>query len=129
MTTTYEAIKKKLEEFYKSDENIKSCMIIDEQLEGILIIPETFKDEILYAWSDIEHILKNQVKVMKKYGLADLVQMNFNILEFGVMMYLLESGVVLVIVTDKTDLGPELIKIDRKTRKELMPSINKEILG
>lgn len=129
MATAYDVITEKLEEFYKSEESVRACMIIDEQVEGILVIPETFKEDVVYAWDAIEHIIKNQVKIMKKYGLDGLVQINFNVLEFGVMMYLLGVDAVLMIVTDKTELGPELVRVDHKTRGKLIPELSKHIRG
>ena len=127
MPTTYNSLKKKLEDFYKSDESIKACMLIEEHIEGIIIIPETFKNNVTYIWDDIEHVLKNQVEILKKYGVDGLVQMNFSIAEFGILMYLIESDIVLAVVTDKTELNPELIEIDHRTKKELIPTLNKDI--
>ncbi|ODS41978.1 MAG: hypothetical protein MSIBF_01085 [Candidatus Altiarchaeales archaeon IMC4] len=47
---------------------IDACMIAKKNLEGVLIIPETFKRDIAPIWEILEQALNDELDVVAKYS-------------------------------------------------------------
>ncbi|VVB54913.1 Uncharacterised protein [uncultured archaeon] len=98
MKTTVDSIMSVLKDVHKSSKEISGVLVVKEGLEGVIMFPESFQQEITPIWEPLSKCLNyalSGVKILSIYGLK---YMSFRIFGYSILFYPLESSDTALIV-------------------------------
>jgi len=81
-----EDLLKLLEELKRSDRRIKACMIAKKGLEGLIMFPPEFKDEVSVIWEPLSRDVDDMLALVAKYNGVGLTRGYTEILGYGVLL-------------------------------------------
>ncbi len=102
MSTKVEQILKVLSEELQPLEDIKACMVVRKNLQGIVPITEEFKKEITAIWDILRRTMNELFDVISHYSEFGLDKIYFELGDYDVMFYIIpktDTALVSIIPT------------------------------
>jgi hypothetical protein len=119
-----EAIMGFLKELKDKDSSIGACMVAKKGLEGLIMFPEDFKDEVSTVWEPLSNNLDDMLDIVGRYSMLGLGRLYSEVLGFGIFFLPLPMSDTALIVFVK---GEDPIK-DASRLMEEMEATKKRIL-
>jgi hypothetical protein len=93
-----------LKEMKSKNEVIQATMVAKAGLEGIIMFPESFKEDAAPIWDPLSKNLDDMLLLVKKYGEIGLEKSYSEILGYGMLFKVLKnSDTALVAIIKKRD--------------------------
>jgi hypothetical protein len=103
---------------------IKACMIARKGLEGLIIFPSTFKDEVAYVWEPLSRSMDDMLGMVGRYSYTGLTRGYLELLGFGVlfMAFPMSDTALIVFVKSEKPLeeAVEVLKEAEATRDKIL---------
>ncbi|MBU0762800.1 MAG: hypothetical protein KKD39_07215 [Candidatus Altiarchaeota archaeon] len=90
-----------LEELKKKDTSIQAVMVAKAGLEGLIMFPETFKEEAAIVWDPLSKNLDDMLIQVKKYGELGLERSYSELLGYGMCFKTLKASDTALVVIAK----------------------------
>jgi len=92
-----------LKELKERHTQIKACMVAKRGLEGLIMFPETFKEEVSGIWTPLSKDLNDMLLMVAKYSSVGLNRIYTELLGYGVALVVLSMSDTALIVFIKDD--------------------------
>jgi len=81
-----------LEELKGKDPRIKACMVAKRGLEGLIMFPPNFKEEISTVWDPLSKNVDDVLSMVARYSSLGLKRMYSEILGYGIFFVALPAS-------------------------------------
>lgn len=98
MESTAEAILSILTELYEKHDEISACMVAKKGLEGVIMFPESFKEEVSYIWSPLEGVINDVLSMISVYSFYELDKTYVELLGYIIPFFVLSKSDTALIV-------------------------------
>jgi len=108
-----------LKELHGKNKCVEACMVARKGLEGVVMFPQSFKDDVGPVWEPLGKTLNEVLHLVEQYNMYGLDRICLETLGFCVSFYVLElSDTALVIFLKQNEDG-------FKNLLSIMPEIEK----
>jgi hypothetical protein len=119
-----EAITNLLKNFKERHPQIEACMVAKKGLEGVIIFPPTFKDDVSTVWEPLSNNINDMLALIPRYSVVGLKRAYTEILGYGVLFNVLAMSDTALIVFLKTEKPleelPRLVEDMDETRDNII---------
>ena len=84
-------------------EKIQACMVAKKGLEGLIVFPETFKEDVAAIWEPLSKNLDDMLTVVARYSSFGLNSLYSEMLGYGIIFLILPMSDTALIVFVKGD--------------------------
>jgi hypothetical protein len=103
---------------------IKACMVAKKGLEGLIMFPESFKEEVSSIWNPLSKNVNDNLLMVAKYSNVGLQRTYTELLGYGVVLVVLSMSdtALIVFMKDDNPLKEIALIVDdmEKTRDQLL---------
>ena len=122
-----EGIMRLLEGLKKNHGSIRACMVAKRGLEGLIMFPQSFKEEVAGVWEPLSKNVDDMLLLVSRYSQVGLNRSYTEILGYGVFFLALPgSDTALIAFVKEDDPLKEAAQITaqmEKTRSLLLDSL------
>lgn len=124
-----ELITAQLKRLYEKDDAIKACMVAKRGLEGLLMFPETFRQDVASIWEPLSRNVNDMLYLVNRYGNVGLNRMYTDILEYGAAFTVLSmSDTALIVFLKGQDTLEDTVRLTKDmqaARDEILKLLEK----
>jgi len=99
MASKSDEITSVLKELKSAHNEINACMVAKRGLEGVIMFPESFKQEVVGLWEPLGKTIDDVLAIVSEKGSYQLDRAYFDMLGYGVSFHVLaDSDTALIVI-------------------------------
>ena len=112
-----------LKELKEKDSRICACMVARHGLEGLMMFPESFKEDVADIWEPLSKNIDDMLSLVAKYGQIGLKKSYTELLGYGVYFGVVSMSDTALIVIVKGDnpleYAKDIVGLQDETNKKI----------
>lgn len=121
----FDQIQEILRNLYEKYEDIEACMVVRKGLEGVVMFPEAFIEEISNVWEPMRGTIDNLLEIISEYAIYGIDKTYIEMLDYGIVFCVISmSDTSLVIFIGKKQ-GIETINRIPDKLEDILDARNK----
>ncbi|MFH1403032.1 MAG: hypothetical protein ABIH11_02050 [Candidatus Altiarchaeota archaeon] len=125
MQSNLEQIQTALQRLYEDVGEIQACMVTKRGLEGIVIFPEDFKEQVSEIWEPLSECINDELEVIAKYTDYAIDKTYVELLGYGVGFQTLTYSDTALAVFISNKEGCDPLEVLHKNRDKIMETRDK----
>ncbi len=116
-----EAILNLLRGLCESTHEIEACMVGRRGLEGVMMFPESFKEDVGPVWEPLSRVLNDVLSVIERDSIFKMKTAYVGVLDFGIAFYVLggSDNALIVFLKDDGNTVGKLSRLEGEIKKTL----------